>query len=249
MARASRRAGDLRQFVTRPWEDAAVSDPPRVRASQLAKSSVERGDPTGWFETLYEEAHGDSARIPWADMRANPWLEAFLLRELPMGPVLVAGCGLGDDAETVAARGYTVTAFDVAETSIAWCRERFPKSKVTYESADLLRLPTHYKRAFGFVVEIYTVQSMPLTVRSAALSSLAKCVAPNGTLLVVARGREDDVAPQGPPWPVSRSDLSVLETVGLSLQRFEDFFDGETPPQRRFVAVYRRTHAAPPSVG
>jgi hypothetical protein len=63
----------------------------------------------------------------------------------------------------------------------------------------------------------------------------------------MTRGREDDVAPDGPPWTVSRSELSVLETVGLSLQRFEDFFEDESPPKRRFVAVYRRTRAAPPS--
>jgi 2-polyprenyl-3-methyl-5-hydroxy-6-metoxy-1,4-benzoquinol methylase len=225
----------------RPWEDDSVSDPPRHRANELAHSSVEQGDATGWFDTLYEEAARDSSRVPWAHMRPNPWLEAFLVRELPVGPVLVVGCGLGDDAEAVAARGYTVTAFDVADAGIDWCNERFPGSKVNYETADLLDLPERYRRQFGFVVEIYTVQSMPLNVRSKALKGLAKCVGPNGTLLVISLGREDDFLPAGPPWAVARTDLAVLEAAGLNLQRFEDFFDEEDSAKRRFVAVYRRT--------
>lgn len=218
-----------------------VTLPPHQRAAQLATASLSRGDPTGWFEALYGEAAGDSGRIPWADMHAHPCLELFLQRDLPLGPVLVVGCGLGDDAETLAARGYAVTAFDVAASCIAWCHERFPTSTVDYETADLLALPERYARHFGFVVEIYTVQALPLNVRVSALEALAGCVAPDGTLLVIARGREDDLAPDGPPWALSRGDLAALESAGLSLLRFEDFFDDEAPPTRRFVAVYRRT--------
>lgn len=224
-----------------------MSDPPHRRAEQLAASYLERGDPTGWFERLYDEAEGDHERIPWADMHPNPWLEPFLKRELPMGPVLVVGCGLGDDAQSLAARKYTVTAFDISDACVAWCKERFPDSPVTYEKADLLDLPERYERSFGFVVEMYTVQSLPLDVRTRALKNIAKCVAPDGTLLLVARGREDNATPSGPPWAIARSDLAVVETAGLSLQRFEDFFDDEDPPKRRFVAIYRRSGPTPPS--
>ena len=220
-----------------PWR---VADRPHERAASLAHASISAGDPTGWFEQLYGEAAGNAARIPWADLVPNPWLVQFLKRAMPVGPVLVVGCGLGDDAEALAGRGYTVTAFDVSPAGIAWCHQRFPTSTVTYEVADLLALPDGYAGAFGFVVEIFTVQSLPLNVRESALVGLANTVARDGTLLLIARGREDAETPSGPPWAVSRGELATLETHGLGLQRFEDFFDDEQPPKRRFVATFRR---------
>lgn len=64
--------------------------------------------------------------------RPHPALLAWLDGE-PEGVrhrALVIGCGLGDDAEAVRRRGYRVSAFDIAPTAIARCRQRFPDSKV-----------------------------------------------------------------------------------------------------------------------
>ena len=43
---------------------------------------------------------------------------------------LKIGCGLGDDAEYLTETGMEVTAFDISETAIRWCHERFPDSRV-----------------------------------------------------------------------------------------------------------------------
>ena len=42
------------------------------------------------------------------------------------------------------------------------------------------------------------------------------------------------------PWPLTRKELEVFEHVGLRLEDFKDFLDAETPPERRFRAIYRR---------
>mgnify|MGYP001170008050 CR=1 FL=1 len=94
----------------------------RTRSRELQDEHSRRGDDLGWFEALYREANGDSSAIPWADREANPVLVSWLARH-PEGVrdqrCLVVGCGLGDDAECLAAAGGRVAAFDLSETAIA----------------------------------------------------------------------------------------------------------------------------------
>lgn len=214
----------------------------RSTARQLAQDSLARGDVTGWFETLYQHASGQVEAIPWADLRPNPnllaWLDAQPADSLA-GRALVVGCGLGDDAEQLAQRGLQVTAFDISNTAIDWCRQRFPGSPVDYQPADALQLPPRWQGQFQLVIEIYTLQVLPPEPRKIAMQQIAGAVAPDGKLLVIARGREPGDDPGSMPWPLTRDDLAGFQQLGLIEQSFEDFFDDEQPPVRRFRVLYR----------
>jgi len=67
------------------------------------------------------------------------------------------------------------------------------------------------------------------------------CVTPGGSLLVIARGREPNDDPGSMPWPLTRGDLKPFAQSGLKLTSFEDFFDEENPPVRRFRVQYCKT--------
>lgn len=140
----------------------------RARARQLAQEFAQRGDATGWFEELYTQAQGNEQAIHWADLEVNPSLVAWLGRRNIEGTgklALVVGCGLGDDAEELARRGFEVVAFDIAPTAIAWCRQRFPQSSVEYVVADVFDPPSNWQGSFDFVLEAYTLQVLPAEVR------------------------------------------------------------------------------------
>ena len=213
--------------------------PDRARARELARTSIARGDALSWFEALYHEAQTGTAVVPWADLVPNPHLVEWLERQPPRrARALDVGCGLGDNAEELARRGMTVVAFDVAATAVVQARTRFPESSVDYVVADLLDPPAEWRAAFDLVVETYTLQVLPPPERLRAIRSLRTLVAPGGTLLVIARGREP-TDPEGQmPWPLTRGEVEAIATDGLVQMAFEDFLDDEDPPVRRFRATF-----------
>lgn len=74
-----------------------------------------------------------------------------------------------------------------------------------------------------------------------AITKVPEFVAPGGQLLVIARGREP-FEPEGEvPWPLTRAEFSAFPRAGLTEISFEDFLDQETPPVRRFRALYQRS--------
>ena len=217
--------------------------PDRTRARQLAAEYLAKGDPTGWFEQLYRESEEGRSAVPWVELRANPKLLEFWLHhrlEVRGKRALEIGCGVGDDAEQLAEWGFETTAFDISETAIQRCRRRFPESRVAYVTADLLKPPTEWAGAFDFVLDINTFQVLPASAREVAMRSAAGFVRGGGHLLVIARAREESDPPGEMPWPLTRRELARFTEFGLRELSFEDYVDEETPPVRRFQALYIR---------
>jgi len=223
-----------------------MSDPieeRRARARELAAEFAERGDSFGWFDAFYKEAAGDNAQIPWADLEPNrffrEWAEDVGLKG-DGRKALVVGCGLGDDARYLNDLGFEVTAFDISQTAIDWAKQLSEGTGIKFEVMDLFEPFRGWLGAFDFVLEIYTIQPLPMEMRERVIDSVASFIAPNGELVVVTRGREDDEEPEQLPWPLSRRDLSRFEAHGLEQTHFRIMPGDEDPPIPRFVVHYRK---------
>jgi SAM-dependent methyltransferase len=214
----------------------------RATAREIAHKHLEAGDPLGWFEDLYSRAGDDASIIPWADLAPNPNLVDWLDQHgsVCSGLALNVGSGLGDDAEELARRGFSTTAFDIAESAVSHSRARYPNSSVSYVAADLFSAPGEWEGKFDFVLESYTLQVLPSDLRREAIRSIASFVAPGGTLLVIARGREPGEPKGKMPWPLTMEEIGLFQTHGLKEISFEEYMDNEEPPVRRFKATYCR---------
>jgi SAM-dependent methyltransferase len=212
-------------------------EPNRTRARELAAESRISGDPTGWFEQLYKEHAQGQKVVPWADLGANPNLVEFA----GVGKTALAvGCGFGDDAEQLAAWGFETTAFDISPSAIRACKQRFPETSVDYVTGDVLAPPVEWTGRFDFVLEVYTLQVLPAELRPRAIRGLAGFLKKDGMVLVIARGREENEPEGTMPWPLTRRELDEFTAAGLREESLEDYFDKESPPVRRFRAIYVR---------
>jgi SAM-dependent methyltransferase len=214
----------------------------RKYVRQLAAQFAEQGDATGWFDALYKEAAGNTEAIPWADLEPNKFFKERADATRLKGDgrkALVVGCGLGDDARYLHDLGFKVTAFDISPAAIEWAKRLHKDTDIQFEVADFFEPFRGWLGAFDFVLEVYTIQPLPMEMRSRVIDSIASFVAPGGRLVVVTRGREDDEQPEQLPWPLSRRDLQQFEEDGLKQTDFVEMWDDEDE-QVRFVVEYER---------
>jgi SAM-dependent methyltransferase len=223
-----------------------MNEDPDVASRRIARESLDRDDPTGWFEQLYAAAAEGSAVVPWDRGTAHQLLTEWVDESQPDGTdktALVVGAGTGWDAELIADRGYDTTAFDISPTAIETARRNHPDSKAHYVVADLLAPPANWHRAFDLVVEIYTVQALPIHLQPAAIKHVTELVAPGGTLLVIAAARPDDQPDedtQGPPWPLTRATIQSFTTPDLRLIQLDQAPSPTDPTILRWRAEYLR---------
>ncbi|MCB0061982.1 MAG: class I SAM-dependent methyltransferase [Caldilineaceae bacterium] len=198
---------------------------------------------TDWFDGIYSNAQHDHRVPPWSTMRPRPafleWAERVSLTGQGRQAAVI-GCGLGDDAEELARRGFEVTAFDISPTAVAWCQERFPQSAVNYQVADLFDPPTDWWQAYAFVLEIFTIQALPIDLRTETIEAVANLVAPGGELFVFALGADVAEGRNGPPWSLIKGELAHFEHVGLTVQHFAELREMGQEPNLRFRVVYGR---------
>ncbi|TMJ04585.1 MAG: class I SAM-dependent methyltransferase [Alphaproteobacteria bacterium] len=193
-----------------------------------------------WFAAVYETAGDDPAQIPWADLAPHSLLASWLAKvdaPEPGARALDIGCGLGDNAAAIAAKGWQVTGFDLLPRAIRWAASRFPAPE--FVAADLFNPPGEWSAAFDLVHECYTLQALPDAPRAEAIRQIARFVRPGGTLLVIARARDGAGPVAGPPWPLARQEIMSFAAHGLRCGTIEQLPD-PTDGKPHWRAAFRR---------
>lgn len=184
-------------------------------------------------------ARWDSAyRQGWAPWDIGKPQSAFL-RLADAGaftsPVLDCGCGTGEQALMLAARGYEVLGVDLAPTAVHTAREKAAARgvKVEFHVADALHLDA-LQRTFASVVDSGVFHTFDDVLRVEYVASLASVVRPGGVvhLLCFSERTPGDDGPRRVTQAELRTAFSAGWTVeAIEPERFDvtDAFAAERP--------------------
>ena len=211
---------------------------------EMVKEYQENDNPTGWFDNIYKSARGDYREVFWADLEPSPYLIDWLKKEKITKSdkkACVIGCGVGDDAEALSQYGFEVIAFDISDTAINLCRNRYPNSKVSYVVEDLFNYPKEWFEAFDVVYECNTIQVLPGEYRKKAREAMSSLVAKNGYILVSCRSRNEGEMLDVIPLPLSKSEMDEFVILDkLEEISFLAYDDTQEPPVPHFFGVYQK---------
>jgi len=140
---------------------------------------------------------GEIEQVPWNIGEPQPAIAALIAAGRVSGEVLDAGCGVGETALYLAARGHSVVGLDLSPTAIEQARRAAEERGLTAEFAvaDITSF-TGYDGRFGTVLDSTLFHSIPAASRSPYLGAIAKASAPGAVLHVLVFTKELDF-PEG----------------------------------------------------
>lgn len=146
---------------------------------------------------------------PWDIGEPQPAVVRLAEAEVFGGAVLDAGCGTGDNALHLAARGFRpLLGIDLAETAVSIAREHATARGLEAEFvvADALRLD-RLERTFDTVLDCALFHALDTEERRAYLASLASVTKPGATLYLICFS---DADPENAgPHPVAEEELTA----------------------------------------
>lgn len=145
---------------------------------------------------------------PWDIGEPQPAVVRLADADAFRGSLLDAGCGAGDNALHLAARGLCPLGIDVAETAVSIARAQAAERGLDAEFlvADALRLD-RLERTFDTVLDCALFHALDDEERRDYVASLASVTSPGATLYLLCFS---DVDPENSgPHPVSHEELTA----------------------------------------
>jgi SAM-dependent methyltransferase len=197
------------EFIPRLGIEADLANYTRIEPANTMSDTIDQTT----FEGIY--ARNDA---PWETGKPHPQLVAVADRVT--SPVLDAGCGTGEVALFLAARGHEVTGIDFVEEAIRRARSKAAARglKVEFLHKDALTL-REWSRQFATVIDFGLFHVFSDADRRRYVEGLRTVLAPGGRLFLACFSDEEP-GTEGPR-RVSRQELHEAFADGFEIESIE----------------------------
>ena len=182
--------------------------------------------PSGFFAEAYE------GTPPWDIGRPQPVFERLADEQQIVGPVLDAGCGTGENALFLAARGLEVVGVDAVPAAVQAARDKARQRGLDAEFVvqDALRL-ADLGRTFASVIDSGLFHTFDDDEREQYRRALAAVLRPGGRYFML--GFSDRETRQGGPRRLTRAEIegvfdrSPFRLTGIEPAGMATLLEGE----------------------
>ncbi|WP_051790939.1 class I SAM-dependent methyltransferase [Amycolatopsis jejuensis] len=156
---------------------------------------------------------------PWDTGQPQPAIVRLAAENAFHGTVLDAGCGSGENALHIAARGLSVLGIDVAETAVAQAKDKAVARGIEAEFAvaDAFRL-ADLGRTFDTILDCGLFHACDDQERRTYAASLADVTKPGAAVYILCFRPADGAGPH----PVPREELEAPFADGWRLARIRE---------------------------
>ena len=178
----------------------------------------------------------------WNKGAPSPPMRQYLERHKLKGRALVPGCGHGHEVALAVEHGLDATGLDIAPTGVAEARALYPKLAERFVTGDMFNPPAEMRDAFDVLLEHTCMSGLHPSLRADYRRGIDLTLRRGGLLVGVWFINPDlDPGDEGPPYPLSVTDLTALFADGYEI--VEDYVPDvafDTRVGRERVRVLRR---------
>ncbi|MVU77534.1 methyltransferase domain-containing protein [Nocardia sp. ET3-3] len=173
-----------------------------------------------YFESVYRSQPTDGSVIAaagWDLSEPQPLVVELEAVGAIRGEILDAGCGTGENALYLAARGHRVTGIDAAPTALAHARAKAARRGLAAEFAEAdARDLSVYRARFDTVIDSGLLHTFSGRDAADYIAALHLACRPGAAVHIMAVG---DTAPAGPgPRRMTETDLRESFTAGWDIE-------------------------------
>ena len=167
------------------------------------------------------QKHYEENDTPWDKGEAAPALVKFLERGEIVGRVLVPGCGRGHEVRALGMQpGITAVGLDLSTMAVAQAKELAAPlgagEKINFVEGDFFRLPPDLAGSFDWLVEHTCFCAIEPRLRRDYVVAASSALRAGGKIFGIFY--LDPGTESGPPFPVSREELSELFEAHFTLK-------------------------------
>lgn len=147
----------------------------------------------------------------WDRGGPSPPMRQYLYRHPIRGRALVPGCGRGHEVSLAVEHGLDAIGLDLSPTGISQARALYPQLAGCFLIGDLFQPAAELRDVFDVILEHTCLSGLHPTQRAAYRDGIDLTLRPGGLLIGVWYINPDlDPGEEGPPFPLSLSDLTAL---------------------------------------